>query len=169
MKKVLLFLKREFLEMLPPTIYFFIAFHLVLFIRSLMVEGYGVTVSSSFMATIGALVVGKSILIADALPLLRLFKKKREIFNIIWKILVYSAVVLLFQYLEEIIPLISKYDSISVAARHLSDELNWPRFWGIHIIYLILLVIYIVSTVIIDLIGRDEFIRTFIGPGQDPE
>jgi hypothetical protein len=36
-------LKEEFFKILPPTIYFFVALHLVMFIRVLMLEGTGVS------------------------------------------------------------------------------------------------------------------------------
>ena len=34
-------LKEEFFKILPPTIYFFVALHLLMFIRVLMLEGSG--------------------------------------------------------------------------------------------------------------------------------
>ena len=96
MKKVLLFLKKEFLEMLPPTVFFFVAFHIVAFARSLLAEQFGITVSSSVAATIGALIVGKAILIADPLPLSNWFGHKRLIYNVVWKVFLYSIIILLF-------------------------------------------------------------------------
>lgn len=76
MKKVFLFLKHEFLEMLPPFIFFFVVFHIVAFMRSLMAEQYGITITSSVSATIGALIVGKAILIAEVLAFVNWFRKK---------------------------------------------------------------------------------------------
>ena len=34
-------LKEEFFKLLPPTIFFFVALHLVMFVRVLMLEGTG--------------------------------------------------------------------------------------------------------------------------------
>ena len=68
MGKFLSFIKKEFLEMLPPTIFFFIVFHILYFIKSLIADEYGVSITSSIAATIGALIVGKAILIADNYP-----------------------------------------------------------------------------------------------------
>ena len=72
MKKALIFLKHEFLEMLPPTIFFFVVFHIIAFMRVLMAEQYGITITSSASATIGALIVGKSILVANAIEYINL-------------------------------------------------------------------------------------------------
>jgi hypothetical protein len=164
MKKALLFLKKEFLEMLPPTIFFLVVFHLVAFIRSLMAEHFGITLASSTGATIGALVVGKSILIADATPLFHWFARKRLIYNIIWRIFLYFIIVLLFQFLEELIPLISKYESVSSAIEHVFGEIKWARFWVIHIIVMIFMVIYTLTTGVIEAIGCKEYIRILINP-----
>ena len=67
--------------MLPPTIFFFVVFVVVLLTRALMAKQYGIDFTSSAAAIIGALIVGKSILIADALPFVDLFHKKRLIYN----------------------------------------------------------------------------------------
>ena len=40
-------LKEEFFKILPPTIYFFVALHLVMFVRVLMLEGTGLSPYSS--------------------------------------------------------------------------------------------------------------------------
>ena len=71
MNKTLQILKKEFLEMLPPTIFFFVIFHILFFVRSLFANKYSISVESSIVATIGALIVGKAVLIADKLKLLK--------------------------------------------------------------------------------------------------
>ena len=148
--------------MFPPTIFFLVVFHIVAFVRSLMVEQYGITMASSVSATIGALIVGKSILIADALPLFNWFCQKRFIYNVAWRILLYAIIALLFQLIEELIPLFSKYGAFSTASEHLIKEINWPRFWATHIIVIVFLVIYSLATAIIGTIGRNKFIEILL-------
>jgi len=70
MTKLSTALKKEFFELLPPTIYFFVALHLVMFIRVLMLEGTGLSPYSSASIAVPALVLGKAVLIADMLPIL---------------------------------------------------------------------------------------------------
>jgi hypothetical protein len=161
MKKALIFLKHEFLEMLPPSIFFFVVFHIIAFTRALMAEQYGITIASSASATIGALIVGKSILIAEALPLFNWFRQKRLIYNVAWRIVLYVIIVLVFQFLEELIPLVSKYGSISTASEHLIEEIKWHRFWATHIILILFLVVYSVAAEVIGAIGRNEFLEIF--------
>ena len=61
-------LKEEFYALLSPAIFFFIALHLVAFVRVLMLEGTGIRVGTSLSITIAALVIAKALLIADLLP-----------------------------------------------------------------------------------------------------
>ena len=62
-------LKEEFFKLLPPTIFFFVALHIVMFVRVLMLEGTGLKPSSSISIAIAALILGKAVLLADMLPL----------------------------------------------------------------------------------------------------
>jgi hypothetical protein len=164
MKKVLIFLKHEFLEMLPATIFFFVVFHILAFTRALMAEQYGISLSSSTAATIGALIVGKSILIVDAIPLCNWFSQKRLIYNVGWRIFLYLIIVLLFQFLEELLPLISKYGAISTASEHLIEEIKWPRFWATHIILIVFITFYNAATAVIGAIGRNKFLEIIFSP-----
>jgi hypothetical protein len=68
MKKFLAFLKKELIELIPPFLFFLIVFHVMIFAKGIMQEHFGVKVTSALTATINALVVAKSILLAEALP-----------------------------------------------------------------------------------------------------
>jgi hypothetical protein len=168
MSRVLAFLKKEFLELLPPTIFFFVAFHVVVFTRSLSGKDLGISMASSAAATIAALIVGKSILIADALPLFEWFRDKRLIYNVAWRVFLYLCVVLLFQMLEELIPLVTKYGGLASASGHLIDEIHWPKFWATHIVLDVFLVVYSVVTAMIGVIGGDRCLEIFLGWRKTP-
>jgi len=167
MSKTLAFIKKEFLEMLPPTIYFYVVFHILMFTRSLIVQEYGLTIQSSFVAIIGALIVGKAILIADALPFVTMFRDKRLIYNLIWKTVLYASLVLLFQCLEELIPLISKYGSFSIGVENFIEETKWHKFWGSFIVFLLFLVIYNLTVGMMEALGRQKFFEVFLGKGKE--
>ena len=104
-----------------------------------MAERYGITVENAAAATIGALIVGKSVLIANKLPFINWFSEKRLIYNVVWRTFLYAIVVLLFQILEELISLVSKYGAVSTASEHLIEEIKWNRFWAIHILLIMFL------------------------------
>lgn len=166
MSKTLAFIKKEFLEMLPPTIYFFVVFHILMFSRALMIEEYGLSLDSSFVAVIGALIVGKSILIADALPFVNMFRNKRLIYNLIWKTVLYACLVLCFQFLEELIPLISKYGDFSIAVTNFVEETKWHKFLSSFILFLLFLIIYNMTVGIMEVLGRKKFLEIYLGKGE---
>jgi hypothetical protein len=89
MTKLSTTLKKEFFELLPPTIFFFVALHIVAFIRVLMLKGTGVAPSSSVSIAVAALILGKAVLIADLLPMINRFPNKPLIYNVAWKTLIY--------------------------------------------------------------------------------
>ena len=53
------FLLHEFRQMLPPTIFFFLGFNLILFTKRLILEDYLIQFTGFFLATVSALVIGK--------------------------------------------------------------------------------------------------------------
>src|SRR5215470_5129193 len=97
--------KHEFLEVLPPTIFFLITFHIVLLDRALMLREYGLRLSSAAAAAVMALLVAKVVLIADKLPFINRFPAKPLIYNVIWKTVIYVVASLFVHYLEHLIPL----------------------------------------------------------------
>jgi hypothetical protein len=58
------FVLKEFKEMIPPTLFFAVGFNLILLTTNLILNEYQVKFSSFLLATTGALIVGKSVLIA---------------------------------------------------------------------------------------------------------
>lgn len=166
MSKTLKFIKKELLEMIPPTIYFFVVFHIVLHARGLMAKQYGIEFSSTALALIGALVVGKSILIADALPLTKMFAQHRLIYNILWKTFLYFVVALLFQFAEELIPMLMQYGSEGVWHRFL-EAMKWPQFLATNILLLLFLLIYNLANALIQIIGPEKVKDEIFGLKKD--
>jgi hypothetical protein len=85
MSKLSTTLKKEFFELLPPTIFFFVALHIVAFIRVLALKGTAISPLSSMSIAVAALILGKAVLIADLLPLINRFPNKPLIYNVAWK------------------------------------------------------------------------------------
>src|SRR5437899_12658358 len=103
MSKVLSKLKEEFLALLPPTIFFFVALHIVAFVRVLMLKGTGISPLSSMSIAVAALILGKAVLIADMLPMINRFPNKPLIYNVAWKTLIYLLAATLIHYLQRLI------------------------------------------------------------------
>ncbi|MEA3086459.1 MAG: hypothetical protein QOC89_4156 [Paraburkholderia sp.] len=55
MSKLTTTIKHEFMEMLPPTIFFFVILHIVAIIRALTTKGTDITLPTSASVTVAAL------------------------------------------------------------------------------------------------------------------
>ncbi len=108
--------------MLPPTIFFVVAFNVVSITKALMPQQYGIAFSGFAMATVRDLLVGTVVLVADKFPLINKFPERPLIYNVPWKILVYVAAVFLVRYVKHMIPFIRESGGLGVAYQHLLDE-----------------------------------------------
>ena len=169
MTKLSTTLKKEFFELLPPTIFFFVALHIVAFVRVLMLKGTGVAPSSSISIAVAALILGKAVLIADLLPMINRFPNKPLIYNVAWKTLIYLLVATLIHYLERLVDFWRQAGSLVAGSQKLLAEIVWPHFWAIQIILLVLIVMYCTIHELVRVIGREEVLRIFFGPMPLPQ
>jgi hypothetical protein len=161
--KVYSFIKKEFLEILPPTIFFLVVFFLVVFTRDLMSLKSDTNTLTYAAAFVGALIIGKSVLIADALPVWHHFDNKPRVALIVGRTIAYAIVTLLFQFLEEVVPLAHSEGSLGAGFERLMEEIHWARFWGTHIQLSIFLALYNTLAVITEEMGRDRFTKLLFG------
>jgi hypothetical protein len=164
MSKLTATIKHEFLEMLPPTIFFFVILHIVAIIRALMTQGTGISLPTSASVTIAALVLGKSVLVANLLPFINRFPERPLIWNAGWKTLIYAVVALIVHYLERLYEYWKETPSLAAANHKLLTEMNWAHFWAIQILLVTLIANYCVMAELSRVIGRDRFKRMFLGP-----
>ena len=75
--------------MLPPTIFFFFGFNLILFTRWMTLQEQGIPFTNSFAATLLALLVGKAVLVVDNLRFMRRFDGAPLIQPILFKSSIY--------------------------------------------------------------------------------
>ena len=87
------FLLHEFLEILPPTIFFLIGFNLIVLTTNLILADYGAQVASFIIATTSALVVAKAVLVANAMPAIRRYDRAPLIRPILFTTVFYWAAV----------------------------------------------------------------------------
>lgn len=164
MTKLAAKIKEEFLEILPPTIYFFVALHLVAFIRVLMLEGTGIAPATSATVTIAALILGKAVLIADMLPFINRFPQKPLLHNVAWKTAIYLAVAALVHYLERLVDFWRQAGSFVAGNEKLLAEIVWPHFWAIQLVLFVLILMYCTIHELARVIGGDKMKRMFFGP-----
>jgi hypothetical protein len=159
-------IKHELLELVPPAIFFLIAFHLLTVTRALMLRQYGVRVSALAGATIGALLVAKVVLVADLLPAVNRFPQKPLIYNVVWKTAIYVVGAVLVHYLEHLIPVWWREGSLVAANRRLVAEVIWPHFWVVQIWLVVLLFVYCTMREFVHALGAQKVKVMFFGGGE---
>jgi hypothetical protein len=169
MSKLSTKLKEEFFALLPPTIYFFVALHIVAFVRVLMLKKTGFAPSSTISIAVAALILGKAVLIADMLPMINRFPNKPLIYNVAWKTLIYLLAATLIHYLERLIDFWRQTGGFVAGNKKLLVEIVWPHFWAIQIILLVLISMYCTIHELVRVIGREKVLRIFFGPMPAPE
>lgn len=162
MSKIAHFLAEEVKEALPPTIFFLFGFHMIALTKSVLLAEYEITPTSATVATVGALIVAKAILIIDKLPFSRWFSAPR-IYNVVWRTLLFGLTALAFRIIEELIPLIGKSGGATTAAATLFSEIHWPNFWIVQMWLFGLLLLYCTVTELVELSGTSRVRQVLFG------
>ena len=153
-------LLHELREALPPTIYFFVGFNFIVLTTNLLVADYGVAVSNFMLATLAALIVGKAVLTANAMPFLTLFDRAPLIQPILFKTAVYWVAVFFVRLAERLVhfSLIDGHP-LSGWPSYLATSFSWHRFVAVSLWILALFFIYVTASEFIQLFGQGEMRR----------
>jgi hypothetical protein len=154
-------LKEEILAVLPPTVFFFIALHIIGLVRVLMTEGTGLPVTSSAQIALAALIIGKAVLLADLWPPINRFPGKPLIYNIVWKTIIYYVVASFIHYLERLYDFAKEAGGIVAGNEKLLSEIVWPHFWALQIILLVIILNYCVIRELGRVLGEKRMVRMF--------
>lgn len=154
-------LKEELLKMVPPTVFFFIALHLIALVRSLMTSGTGLQATSTAQIALSALILGKAVLVADMLPAINRFPQKPLAYNVAWKTIIYFVLASLIHYLERLYDATKEAGSMAAANHKLLTEMVWPHFWGIQIVILVVILNYCAVRELGRALGEERIFRLF--------
>lgn len=164
MHKILEKLKEEFLAVLPPTIFFFVALHIVTVIRVLIAKGSQFQPLSTISIAVAALILGKAVLIADMLPAINRYPDKPLIYNVVWKTVIYLLVSAVIHYAERLFDFSREAGGIVAGNERLLADIVWPHFWAVQIILFVLILMYCTGRELVRVIGKDKVLRIFFGP-----
>ena len=168
MHKIFEKLKEEFFAILPPTIFFFVALHIVTFIRMLMTKGSHFELLSTVSIAVASLILGKAVLIADLLPPINRYPDKPLAYNVAWKTTIYLVVAGVIHYLERVIDFSRQAGGIVPGNEKMLTDMVWPHFWAVQIILLILILVYCTAHELVRVIGKEKMLRLFFGPTPLP-
>jgi hypothetical protein len=157
LRRIGAFLLREFLEILPPTIFFIIGFNLIVLTTNLILADYGGQFASFMIATASALIVAKALLVANALPVIRRYDRAPLIRPILFKTVFYSVAVFIARMIEHWIEyLLSGHYVFGGFFRHEIATFSWDRFIAIQLWIVVLFLIYVTASELNHLFGEGE-------------
>ncbi|WP_250507312.1 MULTISPECIES: hypothetical protein [unclassified Caballeronia] len=160
-------LKHEMIKMVPPTVFFFILLHAVAIVRALMVMGTGISLTSSMSVLVASLILGKSVLIANMLPFINRYPDRPLVWNAAWKTLIYTAIAGILHYLERLLDFWKETHGLAAANQALIAHINWPQFWAVQILLVLMIGNYCAFAELGRVIGRDVLKSWFFGPRVD--
>src|SRR6188472_3200612 len=146
---------------LPPTIFFFIGFNLILWTKRLILQEHGIEFSGFFTALVAALLVGKAVLVTDKLPFMRRFDGAPLIQPILFKSAIYWLCVLIVRLAEGLISFLVSGGAIADFPTYVVEHFSWPRFLSIQLWLMVLFLIYVTIHELNMLIGDGELYRLF--------
>ena len=159
-RRVGAFLVREFLEILPPTIFFLVGFNLIVLTTNLILADYGGQFASFMIATASALIVAKALLVANAMPAIRRYDRAPLIRPILFKTVFYWAAVFVVRLLEHWVRY--RFGGDYAFGGFVSHEIatfSWDRFMAIQLWIFVLFLVYVTASEFNRLIGHGELAR----------
>ena len=159
--RLLAFVIKELREVVPPTVFFAVGFNLIVLTTDLILADYLVSFGSFMVATITALVVGKSVLVANAMPFLRRFDTAPMIKPVLFKTIVYWAVVFLVRFLEKLVEYLFAGGTLSGIPEYAATHFTWHRFAAIQIWIFVLFLIYTSVEELNARLGDGELMKMF--------
>ena len=145
---------------MPPTIFFFVGFNLIVLTTNLILADYLAAFGNFMLATAAALVVGKAVLITNAMPVLRRYDRGPLIQPILFKTVVYWAVVFIARLLEHFVRFwLIDHNPVGDFLPHMIATFSWHRFAAIQLWILVLFLIYVTASELNHLVGDGELWR----------
>lgn len=148
-------------HVLPPTIFFFVGFNLILWTKHLILKEHGIEFSGFLTATFAALLIGKAVLVTDNLPFMRRFDGAPLVQPILFKTAIYWACVFVARIGEALIHFLLSGGRTNDFPAYFVENLSWSRFLSIQIWLMVLFLVYVTAHELNVLFGYGELYRLF--------
>ncbi len=166
--RFLAFVIKEFKDVLPPVVFFAVGFNLIVLTTNLILADYLKSFASFLVATMAALVVGKSVLVANAIPFLRRFDTAPMIQPVLFKAIVYWAVVFLVRFLEKLVEYFFAKGTVGGIPEYVTTHFTWDRFAAIQLWIFVLFLVYTSASELNNRLGEGGLRKIFFAK-RSPE
>lgn len=148
-------------HMLPPVIYFFVAFNLISFTTHAAVQNIWFDLPNFVLATTTALVVAKVVLVVDKVRLIDRFRGGPLIWPVLYKSVFYSVVVLIVRIAEKVVAFAIDTSGFGPAFWSSLLDFTWHRFIAVHLWIFVCFLVYVTATEFNALVGQGQLFRLF--------
>lgn len=161
--KLVSFMLHELREVIPPTLFFFIAFNLILLTKRLILEDYRIEYTGFMIATVSALIVGKVVLVVDPMPFLRRFDHLPLAYPILFKAAVYTLFFFVVRLIEPFVHYLINGGAIGHGGfiEEMLGTFSWARFISVQMWVFVLFLVFIAANELNRLFGDGELYRMF--------
>jgi hypothetical protein len=159
-------LVHEFRHMLPPTLFFFVCFNLLVLTVALLSDRHQVSALSHVAATVGALLVGKAVIVAEMLPVFERHSSRPLIYPTLWKAFLYFAAAFALHLAERLIGIAAGGYAALGAAESQIRGIDWGHFAIVQLWLAILILVYVAFRETVRALGAGRTWRLFFVEGQ---
>jgi len=143
MSRAWAFIKHEFRAALPAMAFFFVGFNLVELTIQLVLSEYFTRLANFMVATTMALIVGKAVLVANALPFISRLDDKPMLATVLYKTALYWFVVFVARLLEGWAGFwFEGHGHLGGFPAYVLEHFSWGRFLTIQIWIFVLFVVF---------------------------
>lgn len=162
--RAMAFVLQEIKEALPPIVFFAVGFNLIELTTQLVLDDYLVRFANYLVATMAALVVGKAVLLANVLPIIRRFDNAPLIRPILFKTVIYTVVVFLVRLLEKFVEYWLGGGTIAGIPAYVAHHFSWHFHVAVQIWIFVLFLIYTSVTELDARLAHGELGRIMFRP-----
>ena len=152
---------KEVREALPAILFFAVGFNLIVLTTQLILDDYAAQFAGFMVATMTALVVGKAVLVAKLLPIMRRFDDAPLIQPIVFQSIVYWVVVFVARFLEKLIEYLVHGGRFGGVPEYVTTHFSWHRFAAVQIWIFALFLVFTTAAELNRLFGHGELFEIF--------
>jgi len=151
-----------FWEMLPPVLFFFIALMLIAVVLKLLALQYSIRFYAFSRAAIGALVLGKIVLLMEMAERKRKASSYPRAIVVAFKTALYAMAVVLFEFGERIVRAWYERDSLREGLAIVKANAHLDHFLALLILGCMVIAVYLATEEISHAMGEGALTRLFL-------
>ena len=158
---ILKFIIKESKEVFLVSSYFFLCFCVIVLLKKLFLAQHGIEFHGLPLAILGALILGKVVVILDKTSFGNAFKNSALFINVIWRSLIYSIIAFAALYAEQIYHHYHKSGSLNSAIFERFSERDLDNFMATSICIFLSFLVYNIFSEIDRNLGKGQLFKMF--------